>query len=125
MSFFRKKSHKRLESRDAEQSDDFYEAITADYTFEGGVQGTAVGLSLSGSSMIEKVAATSPFAAKLKVGDTIIKVNGKDTLSTSFSELLEQELAQTEKIELVVLRKRAGSRVSGMSEGSAFDGKEN
>lgn len=152
----RRKSHDRLESKDFEQSDDSYMAITADvsgnphrtldtlpfsdgypqqrlppivltqWTFTEGHIQSAVGLTTTETAVIETIDSSSPFSPKLRKGDTIVSVNGKDTSSTSVIALMEQELTDgKQQFTLVALRKRAGTEQQGIqAEDGAWSGKE-
>mmetsp|Transcript_33195 Transcript_33195/g.87239 ORF Transcript_33195/g.87239 Transcript_33195/m.87239 type:complete len:124 (+) Transcript_33195:79-450(+) len=121
MSWFKKKGHKRLESRDADASDDTFEAISASWTFTEGVMAEAIGLQLSSGNVVQKVEKTSPFASKFKMGDTIISVNSLEcSASVGMVQLLESELeANGPQFELVAFRARAGTKFSGFSDESA------
>ena len=95
--------HRRLPSYDkenAENEDNAMEVVSSDFTVADGTS-AVVGLSLGEGNMIVRLDATSPLAKKLRVGDRIVQVNGRDASAMSISAMLEGE----EHISITAMRR--------------------
>ena len=126
MSWFgsKRKSHQRLESKDANASDDSYVAVTHDWHFTEGNMQTAVGITFTSDNVITAIESSSPFHQKFKIGDTICSVNSKDTSSDGVISIMEAELTSGRpQFTLCALRKRSGTVEAGIqSEAGAWEG---
>ena len=97
--------HRRVASYDQENvtNDTSFSAVEGDFMIE---DGSGLGISLSDSNVIVKIASGSPCSRKFKVGDTIVAVNGSDVGESLVSNILSS--ADPGFLTLTAVRARSG-----------------